>query len=133
MREALSRVGRYYGHVTTGINNGITDDPMQYSCQQNFTIMSTDGFWNGNAGQKLDGNAIGNQDSDPATAPRPMLDGSFPLTTATSTNTLTQQICTGNATVFGATPCGCAANFKPRQAADLFVDQHGGITIDGVL
>lgn len=112
LREALSRVGRYYAHVTTGINNGITDDPLQYSCQQNFTIMSTDGFWNGNAGQKLDGSAIGNQDSDPTTAPRPLLDGSFQLTTATSTDTLTQQICTGNATVFGATPCGCAANFK---------------------
>ena len=98
--------------MTTGINNGITDDPVQYSCQQNFTIMSTDGFWNGGAGQKLDGSAIGNQDSDPTTAPRPLLDGSFQLTNVTSNNTLTQQICTGNATVFGATPCGCAANFK---------------------
>ncbi|MBI3526683.1 MAG: PQQ-binding-like beta-propeller repeat protein [Betaproteobacteria bacterium] len=112
LREALSRVGRYYAHVTTGINNGITDDPMQYSCQQNFTIMSTDGFWNGNAGQKLDGSAIGNQDSDPTTAPRPLLDGSFQLTAVTSNSTYTQQICTGSATVFGATPCGCSANFS---------------------
>ncbi len=112
LREALSRAGRYFAHVTTGINNGITDDPMQYSCQQNFTIMSTDGFWNGNAGQRLDGSAIGNQDSDPLTAPRPLLDGSFQLTNVTSNDTLTQQICTANATVFGATPCGCAANFK---------------------
>ena len=112
LREALSRVGRYYAHVTTGINNGITDDPVQYSCQQNFTIMSTDGFWNGSAGQKLDGSAIGNQDSDPTTAPRPLLDGSFQITTTTSNDTLSQQICTGSASAFGATPCGCAANFK---------------------
>ena len=114
LREALSRVGRYYAHVTTGINAGITDDPMQYSCQQNFTIMSTDGFWNGSAGQQLDGSAIGNQDSNPATAPRPLLDGSFQLTTATSNNVLNQQICTGNVNAFGdpAAPCGCSANFK---------------------
>ena len=112
LREALSRVGRYYAHVTTGINDGMADDPMQYSCQQNFTIMSTDGFWNGNAGQQLDGSAIGNQDSNPATAPRPLLDGSFLLTTATSNDTFLQQICTGSANAFGATPCGCAANYK---------------------
>ncbi|HKQ25149.1 MAG TPA: PilC/PilY family type IV pilus protein [Burkholderiales bacterium] len=112
LREALSRVGRYYAHVTTGINAGMTGDPLQYSCQQNFTILSTDGFWNDNAGQKLDGTAIGHQDSNPATAPRPLLDGSFQLTEVTSNNTYNQRICTGNATVFGATGCGCAANFK---------------------
>ncbi len=112
LREALSRVGRYYGNVKTGINNGITDDPVQYSCQQNFTILSTDGLWNGNAGQKLNGSAMGNEDNNPTTAPRPLLDGSFQLSTATSNDTLSQQICTGNANAFGATPCGCAANFK---------------------
>ncbi len=112
LREALSRVGRYYGHVTTGINNGMSDDPMQYSCQQNFTLLSTDGFWNGNAGQKLNGTAIGHQDSDPASAPRPLLDGSFQLTSVTSNDTFSQQICTGSANAFGATPCGCPANFK---------------------
>jgi type IV pilus assembly protein PilY1 len=74
LREALSRVGRYYGNVTGGINNGISDDPIQYSCQQNFTILSTDGLWNGNAGDKLDGTAIGDHDSNVASAPRPLLD-----------------------------------------------------------
>ena len=29
-----------------GINNGMTGDPVQFSCQQNFTIMTTDGYWN---------------------------------------------------------------------------------------
>ena len=112
LREALSRVGRYYSHVTTGINSGMNDDPMQYSCQQNFTILSTDGFWNGSDGQRLNGSDIGHQDSDDTTAPRPMLDGSFQLTNVTGTDTLNQQICTGSANAFGATPCGCAANFK---------------------
>ena len=37
--------------------NGITPaDPIQYSCQQNFVILSTDGYWNGNAGYQVDGN-----------------------------------------------------------------------------
>ena len=68
LREALSDAGRYYAGKESGT------DPVQYSCQQNFTIMSTDGFWNGNAGYKLDGStAVGNQDGS---APRPMYDGS---------------------------------------------------------
>ena len=68
LREALSDAGRYYAGKESGA------DPMQYSCQQNFTIMSTDGFWNGNAGYQLDGStAVGNQDGG---QPRPMYDGS---------------------------------------------------------
>ena len=46
-REGLARVGRYYGNKFDGINQGMGGvDPMQYSCQQNFTIMTTDGYWN---------------------------------------------------------------------------------------
>ncbi len=74
LREALSRVGRYYANKTNGINNGISDDPIQYSCQQNFSILSTDGLWNGNAGDKLDGTGIGDHDNTVASAPRPLLD-----------------------------------------------------------
>ena len=48
-------------------------DPLQYSCQQNYAILSTDGFWNQGAGYKLDGStAVGNQD---AALPRPLYDG----------------------------------------------------------
>ena len=55
LRTALSVAGKYYaGNIGT--------DPVQYSCQQNFTILSTDGYWNGGAGSKLDGSAVGNQD-----------------------------------------------------------------------
>ncbi|MGX8881888.1 pilus assembly protein [Methylovorus sp. SPW-M1] len=64
LREALSRVGRYYGGKTNGINSMTTDDPVQYSCQQNFTILTTDGYWNGNKGVMLDGaTLISNEDS----------------------------------------------------------------------
>jgi len=42
LRGALSKAGRMYaGNVITG-----DDDPVQYSCQQNFSILTTDGYWN---------------------------------------------------------------------------------------
>jgi type IV pilus assembly protein PilY1 len=63
LREALSRVGRYYAGITSGINSSMTDDPMQYSCQQNISILTTDGFWNGNSGDNLSGSTITNQDN----------------------------------------------------------------------
>lgn len=71
LREALADAGRIYGGKLNGATfNGVTvTDPLQYSCQQNFTILSTDGFWNGNAGYKLDGStAVGNQDGGMPTA-----------------------------------------------------------------
>jgi type IV pilus assembly protein PilY1 len=43
LRGAISKAGRYYGNKITG-----EVDPVQYSCQQNFTILSTDGYWNVN-------------------------------------------------------------------------------------
>ena len=48
-REGLARVGRHYAGQHDGINTGMPEDPVQYSCQQNFTIMTTDGYWNDNA------------------------------------------------------------------------------------
>ena len=79
LRKALSRAGRYFAHRTDAINAGMNDDPVQYSCQQNFTLLTTDGYWNtdgsngGNDGVQLDGTtAIGNQDNvDNAGAPPP--------------------------------------------------------------
>ena len=75
LREALSRAGRHFAGVTTGINDGMSDDPLQYSCQPNFTILTTDGSWNSNGGIRINGTAMGDQDSDLATTPRPMYDG----------------------------------------------------------
>jgi type IV pilus assembly protein PilY1 len=79
LRGALSKVGRMYaGRLLTG-----ADDPVQYSCQQNFAIVSTDGYWNTNVSAgvdegagygplDLDGKPVGNRD---ARLPRPMYDG----------------------------------------------------------
>lgn len=42
LRAALSRAGRVFtGSIYTGAS-----DPVQYSCQQNFAFLSTDGYWN---------------------------------------------------------------------------------------
>lgn len=64
LREALSRVGRHYANKIDGINTNMDDDPVQYACQQNFALLTTDGYWNGNGGVQLNGTtAIGNQDN----------------------------------------------------------------------
>ncbi|HEX9626897.1 MAG TPA: PilC/PilY family type IV pilus protein, partial [Acidiferrobacterales bacterium] len=66
LREALSRVGRLYAGRFDGINSGIpsADDPMEVSCQPNFAILSTDGYWTtvGSSGNKIDGTAMTQQD-----------------------------------------------------------------------
>ncbi len=68
--------------VTTGLNGVIPKDPIQFSCQQNFVILSTDGYWNGSTDYDLDNNPVGNQDG---TAPRPMYDGGLFTTTTSQT------------------------------------------------
>jgi type IV pilus assembly protein PilY1 len=85
LRAALSKVGRYFAKQISGQSY----DPMEYSCQRNFAILSTDGYWNtGNetstyAAFKLDGSTkVGNQDG---TESRPMFDGTSTTTTLTRT------------------------------------------------
>ncbi len=91
LRGALSKAGQYYakkGKLTGGANQ--TYDPMQLSCQKNFAILTTDGYWNAGVRNtdgtyepgsetstfgpfKLDGALVGQQDG--AGTPRPMFDG----------------------------------------------------------
>lgn len=53
LRPAVSKIGRMYaGKLLTG-----ADDPIQYSCQQNFLILSTDGYWNGDGPVDIGGSA----------------------------------------------------------------------------
>ncbi len=77
LRAALATVGRYFGGKYNGssINSVTVIDPMQYSCQKNFLLLSTDGFWNEtNDPVQLNGSSsIGDQDSG---LDRPMKDGS---------------------------------------------------------
>jgi Tfp pilus tip-associated adhesin PilY1 len=96
-REGLARVGRHYAGQTDGINTGMNTDPVQYACQKNFTIMTTDGYWNvaaekaGVSGGPTNkaGNAwVGQQDGNQA---RPLVAGGpvdHPLTLDTDPNGL---------------------------------------------
>ena len=126
LRQGLARVGRHYAGQTDGINSFMAEDPVQYSCQQNFALLTTDGYWNGSAGQKIDSSGIGNQDNPEDTAapvwvsrPTGTLDGfGTTITQSNSTVDREQIICTGNGTStanFTGSPdtnCGCPANFK---------------------
>ena len=57
LQKALQRVGQYYSGDGMGYSDSVgEEDPVQYSCQQNFAILSTDGYWNSNT---VD---VGNQD-----------------------------------------------------------------------
>ena len=75
LRAALSKAGRIYaGKLLTG-----SDDPVQYSCQQNYTLLSTDGYWGADAEfgsygpKQIDGSTdVGSPDT---ALPRPMFDG----------------------------------------------------------
>jgi hypothetical protein len=73
LRPALDKAGKYFAKKVTGQ----TTDPMQYSCQRNYTLLSTDGYWNTAAEpssfvpKRLDGTPVGDQDG---TASRPQLD-----------------------------------------------------------
>ena len=87
LRPALEKAGRIFAGVRmNGANLPSGSDPVQYSCQRNYTILSTDGYWNVDdesnfranyVPRQLDGSTdIGNQDGSgttPATA-RPRLD-----------------------------------------------------------
>ncbi|MEJ2346910.1 MAG: PilC/PilY family type IV pilus protein [Gammaproteobacteria bacterium] len=59
LREALVRDGQYYES-----GYGTHSSPIQASCQQNFTIVSTDGYWSSNSGFN-----VGDQDNTIGTLP----------------------------------------------------------------
>jgi len=67
LREAVARAGRYFAglHGLPGDSTYMTDDPMEYSCQQNYLLITTDGYWNGTASsvKDLNGAQIGNVDN----------------------------------------------------------------------
>ena len=54
LRRGLERVGRYFDNTLSG------DDPIISACQQNFSVLFTDGYWNGSN----PASAIGDSDGD---------------------------------------------------------------------
>jgi type IV pilus assembly protein PilY1 len=88
LRGALSKAGRLFGAKVAGAS-----DPVQYACQQNFAILSTDGYWNSNISAgvdegpdygplDLDGALVGERD---ASLPPPLYDGTPPAGAGGST------------------------------------------------
>ncbi len=69
----LNGVKQLWTSASSGKKSGVTvTDPMQYACQRNYTMLSTDGYWNGSGGTKIGGTSIGDEDGDAA---RPYKDG----------------------------------------------------------
>ncbi|MBR7781144.1 pilus assembly protein [Undibacterium luofuense] len=69
LRSALARVGRIFA----GKGPAGTGDPVEYSCQQNFALLTTDGFWNTDKEadvQNISGGQIGNQDGGVTARPK---------------------------------------------------------------
>jgi type IV pilus assembly protein PilY1 len=79
LRPSLVKAGQYFAKKVSNQSY----DPMQYSCQRNYTLLSTDGYWNTGSepGQpyyvpkRLDGTAIGDVDGASGVV-RPMYDAS---------------------------------------------------------
>ena len=83
LRGALAKAGQYFAKKAVKNSSGAaqTYDPVQYSCQRNYAILTTDGYWNANIESstapkygpyQLDNTtSVGQQDG---TAARPMKD-----------------------------------------------------------
>jgi type IV pilus assembly protein PilY1 len=146
LQEALARAGWIFaGKLGTGLTSGIpaADDPIQASCQRNYSILHTDGYWNGNPGKTLDNAAIANRDNvNPliqAPYSQPMVDRATTGTYDGSPNILVRTILTSTETqsicgVGLADTCGCTRSSRPYRIRDSIVDVTRKIvTTDGVV
>lgn len=63
LRSALKSMGRYYEGLLSGVADPIQKraDGTSYECQPNYTLLTTDGFWNTDSDSSIN---VGNQDSD---------------------------------------------------------------------
>ncbi len=131
LRTALSSVGRHYaGKKVLG-----NDDPVQYACQSNFTLLTTDGYWNDTTTpRQINGStAIGNQDS--GSTPRPQFDSSNQSNTLadvakyyydTDLRETAQSNCTG---ALGSSVCGTVTDYPKQSMVTLTL----GLGISGTL
>lgn len=75
LRQALSRSSRVFSGIAPFNSN--YEDPIQYSCQQNFVLLTTDGYWNETGEtniKKEDGTRVDNADGANGVA-TPFFDG----------------------------------------------------------
>ena len=131
IRLALSQAGRYF----SGNKRLNSVDPMQYACQSNFTLLTTDGYWNDTASPtQVNGTtAIGNQDG--GSTPRPLLDSSNVSNTLADTAKYFYDTdirdgslsnCNG---ALGSSVCGTANDYPKQNMVTLTL----GLGIDGTL
>ncbi len=107
----MSKAGKYFAKRGTLSSGGSqTYDPVQFSCQKNFAMLTTDGYWNNNnetsayGPYSLDGSSVGQQDGS---APRPLRDGgveTYTVTTPMQQLLHTQRTRTQTRTTVDATP-----------------------------
>lgn len=133
LRTALSTAGRIYAAKETSL----MADPVQYSCQQNFAFLSSDGYWNDGDSKNLSGGKVGDQDSGLATPKKDALAKPDTLADvaayyrATDLRTSALGNCTG-APVGGSSGnvCGVAATWTEKQTMVTFTL---GLGLDGNL
>ena len=153
LRSALSTAGLIYGGKMNGnsLNGSTVTDPTQYSCQQNFTILSTDGYWNtGNdsgcsgrdgAGCQLNKTSgVGNQDGTADTPMKDALNKSDTLADVTMYYYQTDLRTTALGNCTGAQGAGTdvCENNVPGSGADINTQQHMttftlGLGVNGTL
>lgn len=130
IRLALSQAGRYFA----GNKKLNSVDPMQYACQPNFTLLTTDGYWNDTTNPtQVDGTTqIGNQDGS---SPTPLFDSSNAANTLADTAKYFYDTdirdgafsnCTGT---LGSSVCGTTNDYPKQNMVTLTL----GLGIDGTL
>ena len=125
-------------------------DPVQYSCQQNFALLTTDGYYNDTGADAVDinNNPVGNQDNVPDTFTPAFVSRSTGTLDALGTQVLAstpstiveQQICSGNgSTTFGGNAgtqqlCGCGTTtpLKTRIVQRTASQTTNATTTEGV-
>jgi len=103
LRRSLAKVGRYFGNKLTGQTDPVPTATL--ACQRNFTLLTTDGYWNDTSNPvRLEGAAIGNWDGSLAKTPRPMFDGTGDSVTIERTVTTVVRNSTGCGSFLNRTP-----------------------------
>lgn len=142
LRESLSYAGRLYANMVKG-----AADPVEESCQQNFTILSTDGYWNSGGGKRITGGTpsapvTASMDDQDGALSRPYRDGNSTADTLADAahfyyNTDLRKSAWGNCTS-GATGHDVCTDDVPKTSADPNRFQHMvtftiGLGIDGLM
>ncbi len=67
LHGALADAGRYFSNTTAGGPYGPQSGTSQFACRQNFSILTTDGYWNGKGATYTGGQVANEQDNSVGT------------------------------------------------------------------